>query len=74
MDGSSLQVFIDRDECASAGRCVSAAPAVFAFDDDELATVRPDADLPDDDTLVRLARNCPNGAIHLRRDGVEIEL
>ncbi len=69
-----MQVWIDRDECVSAGRCVSAAPQVFVFDDDELATVRPDAELPDDDALMRLARNCPNGAIHLRRDGVEIDL
>lgn len=69
-----LQVWIDRDECVSAGRCVAAAPGAFAFDDDELATFVPDGPRPDDEALVRIARQCPNGAIHLSRSGVEIEL
>jgi ferredoxin len=47
---------------------------LFVFDDDELATVQADAPRPDDDTLLRIARACPNGAIHVARDGVEIAI
>jgi len=70
----ALQVWIDRDECVSAGRCVSAAPGWFVFDADELATVQADGPRPDDDMLLRIARACPNGAIHVARDGVEIAI
>lgn len=69
-----LHVWIDRDECVSAGRCVSSAPGFFVFDDDELATVQAEGPRPDDDTLLRIARACPNGAIHVARDGVEIPI
>ena len=69
-----LQVWIDEAECVSAGRCVSAAPGFFVFDADELATVQDDGPRPDDDALLRIARACPNGAIHVARGGVEIEL
>ena len=71
---SPLQIWVDQSECVSAGRCVATAPHLFHFDDDELAVVDADAPLPDADTLVRIARACPNGAIHVARDGVEIEL
>ncbi len=69
-----LQVWVDRDECVSAGRCIASAPGFFVFDVDELATTDPTAPRPDDETLTRIARSCPNGAIHLSRDGDEIEL
>ncbi len=69
-----LEVTIDQAECVSAGRCVSSAPTYFEFDSDELASVRPDAIPMDDDALIRVARQCPNGAIRLSRNGVEIEL
>lgn len=71
---SQLQIRIDQSECVSAGRCVAAAPDLFHFDDDELAVVDEQASLPDDDTVIRIARACPNGAIHVVRDGVDIEL
>lgn len=71
---SELQVWIDSNECVSAGRCVSMAPGFFVFDDDELATVAVDAPRPDDEALLRIARSCPNGAIHVARNGVQIEL
>lgn len=73
-DASPLHIWIDQNECVSAGRCIATAPHLFRFDDDELATIDPAAALPDDETLVRIARTCPNGAIHVARDGVEIEL
>jgi ferredoxin len=70
---SELKVWIDSDECVSAGRCVSMAPQYFVFGDDELATIATDGPRPDDEALLRIARSCPNGAIHVSRDGVEIE-
>ena len=73
-DTPGLHVWIDQAECVSAGRCIATAPGLFRFDDDELATIDPAATLPDDDTVLRIARTCPNGAIHVARDGVEIEL
>jgi ferredoxin len=71
---SALQVWIDRDECVSAGRCISSAPGFFVFDADELASVDDSGVRPDDEALVRIARQCPNGAIRITRDGVDIEL
>ncbi len=71
---AAYEVTVDRDECISAGRCVASAPGFFRFDDDELSTVVPDGPRPSDEALERIARSCPNGAIHLWRDGVEIEL
>ena len=71
---TGLEVLIDADECVSAGRCVGAAPGFFVFDDDELATVDPNGPRPSDDVLMRIARQCPSGAILLRRDGEPVEL
>ncbi|HYT38977.1 MAG TPA: ferredoxin [Acidimicrobiia bacterium] len=66
---------IDRDACISSGNCVADSPAAFDFDDDDIAVVKDGAaDLPDD-RLVRVARNCPAGAIVLRdADGNEVDL
>jgi len=71
---SELEVLIDRDECVSAGRCVSSAPGFFVFDGDELSTIDPSGPRPSDEALVRIARQCPSGAIRLRRDGVDVDL
>lgn len=68
-----LEVFVDTDECVSSGRCVGAATGFFVFDDDELAHVDGAGPRPADDVLIRIARQCPSGAIHLRRDGIDIE-
>ena len=68
------EVTVDSDECVSAGKCVATAPGYFVFDDDEIATVAPDGDAPDAATVLRIARNCPSGAIRLRLDGAEVEL
>lgn len=70
----SYEVAIDQDECVSAGKCVLSAPGLFVFDDDELATVDPNGEHPDDATLLRIARQCPSGAIKLTADGVAVEL
>ena len=68
------EVKIDADECVSAGRCVAMAPEFFVFDDDEIATIDRSGPLPDDEALIRSARQCPSGAIKLLVDGTEIEI
>lgn len=73
-EGSALEVLVDTEECVSAGRCVGAAPGFFVFDDDELATVDPNGLRPSDEVLMRIARQCPSGAIRLRRDGQDVEV
>jgi ferredoxin len=69
-------VSIDRDACISSGNCVADSPGAFDFDDDDIAVVKEDgaAELGDE-RLLRVARNCPAGAIILRdADGNEIDL
>jgi len=69
-----FEVVIERDECISAGKCVLAAPGFFVFDEDEISSIDPAAEPPDDAALLRIARQCPGGAIRLRRDGADVEL
>ena len=60
------RIEIDQSLCLSSGKCVGDAPHVFAFDDDELATVvTADHDL-DDRTVMRIARSCPGQAVIVR--------
>ncbi|HVW31612.1 MAG TPA: ferredoxin [Acidimicrobiia bacterium] len=69
-------VSIDRDACISSGNCVADSPGAFDFDDEDIAVVKADgvAELPDD-RLLRVARNCPAGAIILRdAEGNEVDL
>jgi ferredoxin len=70
----AYEVEIDQDACVSSGKCVASAGELFAFDDQELATVRPDGSPLDDATLLRIARQCPSGAIRLRDGGVDVDL
>lgn len=70
----AYEVALDQDECVSAGKCVLAAPGFFVFDDDEIAMVDTAASPPDDATLLRIARQCPSGAIKLVLDGEPIDL
>ena len=72
--GVPLAVHVDTDECVSSGRCVASAPGFFVFDDDELAQVDASGERPTDETLVRIARQCPSGAISLTRGGEPIDL
>jgi ferredoxin len=68
-------VSIDRDACLSSGNCVADSPTAFDFDDDDIATVTDGVTDVPDDRLLRVARNCPAGAILLRDpDGNEIDL
>ena len=56
-------VRIDKQGCLSSGRCVSAAPEAFGWDEDHLADVRPAAASLSRDGLVAIARNCPSLSI-----------
>lgn len=70
----AYEVELDSDECVSAGKCVASAPGFFVFDDDEIGTIDQGGQRPADDALLRIARQCPSGAIKLFADGVEVEL
>lgn len=70
----AYEVLLDSDECVSSGKCVASAPGFFVFDDDEIGTIDPAGPRPDDEALLRIARQCPSGAIRLRLDGVDVEL
>ena len=53
---------LDSDECMSTGRCVADYPSVFDFDEDELAFIKEEIELSEED-CIRAARNCPSRAI-----------
>lgn len=72
--GQGYEVVVDQEECVSAGKCVASAPGFFVFDGDQIATVDEAGPRPDDETLLRIARACPSGAIRLRRNGTDIEI
>jgi ferredoxin len=68
-------VSIDREACISSGNCVADSPNAFDFDDDDIAVVKDGVSELADDRLLRVARNCPAGAIIVRdADGKEIDL
>ena len=68
------EVSVDGDECVSAGKCIASAPGFFVFDDDEIAAVDPAGTPPDDQTLLRIARSCPSGAIRLSSNGAPVDI
>jgi ferredoxin len=54
---------------------VADSPDAFDFDDDDIAMVKDGAAQLLDERLLRVARNCPAGAIILRdADGNEVDL
>jgi ferredoxin len=69
----AYEVTIDSEECVSAGKCVASAPAFFVFDDDEIGAIDPNGIQPADEAIIRIARQCPSGAIKLWLDGVQVE-
>jgi ferredoxin len=70
-----VRVRVDRNGCMSSGRCIAAAPEVFAFDADRLArAVEGETALALDDALA-IARGCPALAIEvLGEDGEPVDL
>jgi ferredoxin len=69
------EVSIDGELCIGSATCVITAPEAFVLDADGIATVVPAAAATlSDDELLDIARNCPSGAITLRRDGEPVDL
>ncbi len=56
------RIHLNVDDCMSAGRCVADYPKVFEFDEDELASLKGESTLSDED-CIRVARNCPSRAL-----------
>jgi CDGSH-type Zn-finger protein/uncharacterized Fe-S cluster protein YjdI len=67
VEGQKATITFDSHRCIHARRCVMGEPGVFK------ANVEGpwiDADAADPEALMRVARNCPSGAIHVsRKDG-----
>ncbi len=59
----AYRVEVKKELCISSAKCVSDAPKIFKFDQDELA--EPVNEIIEEQlgVLVRLARNCPGEAI-----------
>lgn len=69
----TVRIEVDQDTCISSGKCVADLPALFRFDDDELAELVPGAPLPPDAALVDLVRTCPSGALRLFEGDEQID-
>jgi ferredoxin len=63
-----LEVRVDPGLCMSAQRCVYLAPKTFTIDATGVAVVLDTSALPEDE-LIEVARQCPNFAITVVRDG-----
>jgi ferredoxin len=63
---------VDRSRCQAAGECMHLAPATFHMDPAIVAAVfEPPGD--PDEVVLEAAGSCPNGAIRVYRDGVELD-
>ena len=60
--GMTFRIEVESDDCMSSGKCVADYPSVFMFDEEELATLVPNASLTDQEAI-KVARNCPSRAI-----------
>ena len=61
---NGLRIEVDRELCFGFGDCVDTAPAVFALDDEDKATVL-DPEGASVDLIVEAAQNCPVDAIRI---------
>ena len=67
VEGQKATVTFDGHRCIHARRCVMGEPQVFKANVEGQWI---DADAADPEALMRVARNCPSGAIHVtRKDG-----
>jgi len=64
-----LEVEVDPGLCIGAQRCVYLAPDIFEMGEDGFATVKPLSGAELDEKIIQVARQCPNYAILVRRDG-----
>ena len=68
-------VEVKKELCISSAKCVSDAPKIFKFDEDELAEPVTEVIQEQLEVLIRLARNCPGEAITIYdENGSEINL
>jgi ferredoxin len=64
----SFEVRIDQTACIGSGSCAAEAAAGFHLDDEGRAVPTPEATGLPNEVLLRIARNCPAGAIYLYDD------
>jgi len=53
------------DDCMSSGKCIGDFPDSFAFDADELASLRTGGPIMSDQDMIKAARNCPSQALQV---------
>ena len=71
----NYRVEVKKALCISSAKCVSDAPKIFKFDEDELAEPVTEVIQEQLEVLIRLARNCPGEAITIYdENGSEINL
>ena len=71
----NYRVEVKKELCISSAKCVSDAPKIFKFDEDELAEPVTEVIQEQLEVLIRLARNCPGEAIAIYdENGSEINL
>ena len=71
----NYRVEVKRELCISSAKCISDAPKIFKFDEDELAEPVTEVIQEQLEVLIRLARNCPGEAIAIYdENGSEINL
>jgi ferredoxin len=71
----NYRVEVKKELCISSAKCVSDAPKIFKFDEDELAEPVTEVIQEQLEVLIRLARNCPGEAITIYdENGSEINL
>lgn len=81
-DGRRLGIRIEQGKCSGAESCVTLAPEVFALDPTQLGRthfeplgIREPIQRPiDSESVIRAARSCPYGAIHVRDLATKEEL
>lgn len=61
--GKTMTVKIDRDECIGCGMCADICPAVYAMDDESIATVVAQPDAASEECAQEAADSCPVSAI-----------
>jgi ferredoxin len=66
---------IDDSACIGSGTCIAEASGAFQFDDRRVAFPTAEAANLSDDDLIRIAQNCPSGAICIYdRDGAVVDV
>lgn len=71
----NYRVEVKKELCISSAKCVSDAPKIFKFDEDELAEPVTEVIQEQLEVLIRIARNCPGEAITIYdENGSEINL